>query len=205
MLTTFAAKGTYSGYDTDFAKKPAEVYAKAPGLRTTVIHPPIGEGTTVFDGQNGWIAEANSLLPLITLTGGELDAVTLEAELAFPARIKQYLTGWRSDFTPVTLGDRNALVVQGTAPRGSRVKLFFDQDSGLLVRAVMFTNTVIGLNPREIDYSDYRDVAGVKLPFKWTDVWTDGRSEFEMTDIQPNVPIDGSRFAKPVPARPSNQ
>ncbi len=204
-LTGFAAKGTYSGYDTDFAKKPAEVYAKAPGLRTTVIHPPIGEGTTVFDGQNGWIAEANSLLPLITLTGGELDAVTLEAELAFPARIKQYLTGWRSDFTPVTLGDRNALVVQGTAPRGSRVKLFFDQDSGLLVRAVMFTNTVIGLNPREIDYSDYRDVAGVKLPFKWTDVWTDGRSEFEMTDIQPNVPIDGSRFAKPVPARPSNQ
>ncbi len=204
-LTGFAAKGTYSGYDTDFAKKPAEVYAKAPGLRTTVIHPPIGEGTTVFDGQNGWIAEANSLLPLITLTGGELDAVTLEAELAFPARIKQYLTGWRSDFPPVTLGDRNALVVQGTAPRGSRVKLFFDQDSGLLVRAVMFTNTVIGLNPREIDYSDYRDVAGVKLPFKWTDVWTDGRSEFEMTDIQPNVPIDGSRFAKPVPARPSNQ
>jgi hypothetical protein len=59
-LTSFTAKGTYSGYDTDFAKKPAEVYAKAPGLRTTVIHPPIGEGTTVFDGQNGWIAEANS-------------------------------------------------------------------------------------------------------------------------------------------------
>jgi photosynthetic reaction center cytochrome c subunit len=203
-LASFTAKGTYSGYDTDFAKKPAEVYAKTPGLRTTVIHPPIGAGTTVFDGQNGWIAEANSLLPLITLTGGELDAATLEAELAFPAKIKQYLTGWRADFPPVTLGDRNVLVVQGTAPRGSRVKLFFDKDSGLLVRAVMFTNTVIGLNPREIDYSDYRDVAGVKVPFKWTDVWTDGRSEFEMTEIQPNVPIDASRFAKPVPSKATN-
>src|SRR5260370_41120317 len=97
-FTSFNATGTYSGYDTDFAKKPAEVYAKAPGLRTTVIHPPIGEGRTVFDGRNAWIAEANSLLPLITLTGGELDAATLEAELAFPAKIKQYLTGWPAGF-----------------------------------------------------------------------------------------------------------
>ena len=200
-LTSFTAIGTYSGYDTDFAKLPAEVYAKAPGLRTTVIHPPIGQGTTVYDGHNGWVAEANSLLPLITLTGGELDAATMEAELAFPAKIKQYLTGWRGGFPPTTVDDHSVLVVQGTAPAGSRVKLFFDKDSGLLVRMVMFTNTVIGLNPREIDYSDYRDVAGLKMPFKWTAVWTDGRSEFEMTDIKPNVTIDAAKFSKPAAAR----
>jgi hypothetical protein len=199
-LTSFTASGTYSGYDTDFAKTPAEVYAKAPGLRTTVIHPPIGQGTTVYDGRNGWVAATNSLLPLVTLTGGELDAVTLEAELAFPAKIKQYLTGWRAGFPPATLGDENVLVVQGTAPAGSRVKLFFDKDSGLLVRMVMFTSTVLGLNPREIDFSDYRDVAGVKMPFKWTAVWTDGRSEFEMAGIKPNVPIDAAKFGKPAPA-----
>jgi photosynthetic reaction center cytochrome c subunit len=199
-LTSFTATGTYSGYDTDFAKTPAEIYTKAPGLRTTVIHPPIGEGTTVYDGHNGWIAESNSLLPLITLTGGELDAATIEAELAFPAKIKQYLTNWRADFPPAMVDDRNVVVVQGTAPAGSKVKLFFDKDSGLLVRMVMFTNTVIGLNPREIDYSDYRDVAGVKVPFKWTAVWTDGRSEYEMTEIKPNVAIDAAKFAKPAPA-----
>jgi photosynthetic reaction center cytochrome c subunit len=199
-LTGFTATGTYSGYDTDFAKKPAEVYVKAPGMRATVIHPPIGEGRTVFDGRNGWVAESNALLPLIALTGGELDAATLEAELAFPAKIKQYLTGWRAGFPPMTIDDHNVVVIQGTAPAGSRVKLFFDRDSGLLVRVVMFTTTVLGLNPREIDYSDYRDVAGVKLPFKWTAVWTDGRSEFEMTDIKPNATIDAAIFAKPSPA-----
>jgi outer membrane lipoprotein-sorting protein len=202
-LSSFTAKGTYSGYDTDFAKLPAEVYAKAPGLRTTVIHPPIGEGTTVYDGRNGWVSAANALLPLVALTGGELDAVTLEGELAFPAKIKQYLTGWRAGFPPMTVDDHNVVVVQGTAPAGSRVKLFFDKDSGLLVRVVMFTTTVIGLNPREIDYSDYRDVAGVKVPFKWTMVWTDGRAEYEMTDVKPNVAIDAARFAKPSPAKVS--
>jgi len=200
-LTSFTAKGTYSGYDTDFAKLPAEVYAKAPGLRTTVIHPPIGEGTTVYDGRNGWVAEANSLLPLVTLTGGELDAVTMEGELAFPAKIKQYLTGWRGGFPPTTVDDHNVLVVQGTAPAGSRVKLFFDKDSGLLVRMVLFTNTVIGLNPREINYSYYREVAGIKMPFHWTAVWTDGRSEFEMSDIKPNITIDAAKFSKPAAAK----
>ena len=202
-LTSFSASGSYSGYDTDFAKTPAEIYAKAPALRTTVIHPPIGQGTTVYDGHNGWVAEANSLLPLITLTGGELDAVTLEAELAFPARIKQYLTGWRGGFPPVTIDDHSTMVLQATAPAGSRVKLFFDKDSGLLLRMVMFTNTVIGLNPREIDYSNYREVAGVKMPFKWTAVWTDGRSEFEMNDIKPNVAIDAAKFGKPAAAKPA--
>ncbi len=199
-LTSFAATGTYSGYDTDFAKKPAEVYTRAPGMRTTIIHPLIGQGTTVFDGRNGWVSAANSLLPLVTLTGGELDAVTVEADLAFPAKIKQSLTGWRASFPQMTLNDRSVVVVQGTAPAGSRVKLFFDKGSGLLVRMVMFTTTVLGLNPREIDYSDYREVAGVKMPFKWTAVWTDGRSEFEMTEIKPNVPIDPAKFAKPTPA-----
>ena len=98
------------------------------------------------------------------------------------------------------IDDHNVVVVQGTAPAGSRVKLFFDKDSGLLVRTVMFTTTVLGLNPREIDYSDYRDVGGVKLPFKWTAVWTDGRSEFEMNAIKPNAAIDAGQFGKPSPA-----
>ena len=68
-----------------------------------------------------------------------------------------------------------------------------------------FTKTVLGLNPSEVDYADYRDVAGVKVPFKWTVTWTDGRSEFEMTEIKPNVPIDAAKFGKPALPRPAAQ
>jgi len=50
-----------------------------------------------------------------------------------------------------------------------------------------------------VDYSDYRDVSGVKLPFHWTMTWTDGLSIFEMKEIQANVPIDTAKFAKPSP------
>jgi hypothetical protein len=67
------------------------------------------------------------------------------------------------------------------------------------VRQVRYSDTVVGLNPTQVDYSDYRDVSGVKLPFRWTVTWTDGLSAFEMKEIQANVPIDAAKFAKPSP------
>ncbi len=196
-LTSFTARGTYAGYDTDFAKIPAEIYAKAPAERTTVVHLAGGDSTSAYDGRTGWIAATNTQLPMVALTGGDLDGAALDAEFAFPAGIKLYLTGWHVGFPPTTVDDRDVVVVEGTAPQGSRVKLFFDEESGLLLRMVRFTKTVLGLNPSEVDYADYRDVGGVKVPFKWTATWTDGRSEFEMTDIKPNVPIDAAKFGKP--------
>jgi hypothetical protein len=31
--------------------------------------------------------------------------------------------------------------------------------------------------------------------------WTDGRSVYEFSEVEPNVPIDASRFARPVIGR----
>ena len=200
-LKSFTARGTYAGYDTDFGKVPAEIYAKAPAERTTVVHLAGGDSTAAYDGRTGWIAATNTQLPMVALTGGDLDGAVLDAEFAFPGGIRNYLSGWHVGFPPTNVDGHDAVVVEGTAPQGSRVKLFFDKDSGLLLRMVRFTKTVLGLNPSEVDYTDFRDVAGVKVPFKWTATWTDGRSEFEMSDIQPNAQIDAAKFAKPaIPA-----
>ena len=49
----------------------------------------------------------------------------------------------------------------------------------------------------QYDYEDYRPVAGVRIPFKWTRTWLDGRSLFQLTDVQPNVNIPADRFALP--------
>jgi len=198
-LTSLAAKGTYSGFDTDLGKVPVEVYAKFPGQSTTIVHrSEKAQNITTFDGRNGWIAMTNTVLPVKSLTGGELDGAQLDAEMFFPANIKKYLRDWRVGFPPTTIDDHLAQVVQGTAPGGTRVKLFFDTKSGLLLRVARFADTALGYNPSQMDYSDYRDLAGVKVPFHWTLTWTDGRSEFEMTEIQPNVPIDAAKFGESV-------
>ena len=81
----------------------------------------------------------------------------------------------------------------------TRVKFFFDKESGLLSRLVRFSKTIVGPVPVEIDYSDYREVAGVKMPFQWRLTWTDGQSMYMLDDVQLNVAIDPAKFAKPVP------
>jgi hypothetical protein len=116
--------------------------------------------------------------------------------LSFPAQIKQTLTNWRGAI-PTAIGDKDVEVIQGTMTNGFPVKLYFDEDSGLLVRQVRYIETALGRATWQIDYSDYRDVAGVKLPFKSTLLWQSGQSSVELDDIQANVPVDAARFARP--------
>jgi outer membrane lipoprotein-sorting protein len=199
-LSSFTAKGTYAGFDTDFQKVPSEIFAKAPNQRTTTNHLPGGDNTTTFDGREAWFAAADKPLPFIMLTGGDLDGAKLDATLSFPSMLKQDLTKWHAGFPPTTIDDHAVQVVEGTAAGGTDVKLFFDKESGLLVRQTRFINTVIGLTPTHIEYSDYRAVAGVKIPFHWTLTWVDGQSTTELTAVQPNVAIEAAKFAKPAPA-----
>jgi hypothetical protein len=68
------------------------------------------------------------------------------------------------------------------------------------VRQTRFINTAVGLIPLHVDYSDYRAVAGVKMPFKWTTTWVDGQSTTELTDVQPNAAVPAAKFMKPAAA-----
>jgi len=199
-ITSFVAKGTYTGFDTDFQKVPIDIYAKAPAQRTQTVHVPGGENTTTYDGREGWVAASDRPVPFILMTGGELDGARLDANLAFPAMLKQDMTKWHVGFPPLTIDDRAVVVVEGTTPDGSNIKLYFDKQSGLLVRQVRYLDTAVGVIPMHIEYSDYRDVAGIKMPFKWTFTWTDGQSTTELSEVQPNVAVPAAKFAKPAAA-----
>jgi outer membrane lipoprotein-sorting protein len=205
-VRTLSIKGIYSGWDTLSLKVPVEIFLQAPNRRAMIVHAYDGDTTTVYDGQSGWIAGPENLkpVPVMGLTGGNLDAARIEGELFFPARIKEMLTDWLVG--PITyIDDRDVQLVQGRLRAGGLpVTLYFDAESGLLVRALMYTSSPIGINPRQIDFADYRDVAGtgVKVPFRWTVTWTDGRSTTLVSEIQANIAIDASRFGRPSPPPP---
>ena len=204
-LTSFIAKGTSLGYGLDAEKRPVEIFAKAPGQRTMIVHSPSGEDTTSYDGRSGWmagpqIAGPGIPVPVLALSGGDLEGVKLDAELSFPARIKQTLGQWRVG-RPSEIDDNEVQVVQGVSSGGALATLYFDQKTGLLLRLMRYTTSTVGRFPTQVDFSDYRDVAGVKMPFRWTVTWLDGRQKFELTEVQANVPIDSAKFAKP-PAKP---
>jgi photosynthetic reaction center cytochrome c subunit len=205
-ITSIVFKGTYQGYAEP--KAPADIYVKAPNQRTMIVHTDGGDRTTAFDGSNGWMAAppADKPFPVIGYTNGDLDAVRLDAVLSFPAGIRQAIT--KPLVGSSSIDDKDVIVVQGTANGGSsRVKLYFDKQSGLLVRQVRYAETIIGRVPIQVDYSDYRDVAraGVKLPFHVITTWTDGRSDVLLTSAETNVAIDAAKFKQPPPALPPKQ
>jgi photosynthetic reaction center cytochrome c subunit len=203
-LVSWTAKGTYIGYG-DAATVPLEIYARAPGQMTRIIRTLNGLSTTVYDGRSGWSAvpEEETPIPLRVLTRGELDGVRLDAQFAFPGGVKQFLTGWQGSLPAVLGDDKDLYVIQGNSPSGLPVKLYFDAESGLLVRQIRYTEAFLGRNMTQIDYDDYREVAGVKLPFKWTLAWQSGQGHYELTDVQPNVAVDASRFAAPAAPAPA--
>ena len=203
-VTSLAAKGAYKGF-SDLDTSTLELFARAPAERTTIVHTPNGDVTTVYDGQAGWTAApaTDSPVPVLAMTAGDLDGARLDAELLFPAGIKQALKQWRVGY-PTTLDDRDVQVVQGTSDGKYPVNLYFDSKSGLLVRVVRYTDSPIGLSPTEIDYTDYRDVSGIKIPFRWTVTWLDGRATTELTSVELNRPIDTAKFRRP-PEPPNSE
>ena len=199
-LTSFIAKGTYEGYDTFSEKVPIEVFANAPNQLTTVIHTQHGDSVSTYDGTHGWIAASDKLMRVLPLSGGDLEGAKMDASLSFPGRIKQEFK-WRTGFPSVSIDDRPVHVIQEAAGGDTGAKLYFDNESGLLARQVRYSDTAVGVIPAQVDYSDYRDVAGVKMPFHWVVTWTDGRSTIQLSEIQPNAHIDAAKFAMPAPPK----
>ncbi len=201
-LKSYIAKGSSVGYGLDADKQPVEIYANAsPAQRTTIIHGVAGESINAYDGRAGWmsgpqIAGPNLQVPVLTLAGEDLEGARLDAELFFPGRAKETMARWRAG-TPLEIDDKDVQVVQGTSAGGVMASLYFDAETHLLVRSVRYTNSPVGHIPTRVDYSDYRDVAGVKMAFKWTVTWLDGRESFELTDVQPNAAIDAGKFGRP--------
>ena len=223
-LTSFVGKGTsvsFGGFGGDGA---AEIVAQAPDRRATIIvfKEATGRGDQIrtYDGRTGWLRTPLNVLGEFQLTGTDLDGARVDAQLSFPGQIKQMLTNLRTG-PPTTITDLPAPssqsvlqqgvpseqahvvdVVQGTGPRGLLVTLYFDRQSGLLLRELRYGSSPIGRIPTQIDFADYRDVNGIKLPFRITFAWLDGRDSIILNDITTNVPIDQAKFGRPAPLKP---
>ncbi len=195
-LTSFAATGTYTGFNTGGADVPVEIFARAPDQRTQIIHMDIGDGVKTYDGRNGWVAEEWRPVPLVTLTGGNLAGARLDAMISFPVGIQKAFTEWKGGSS--VIDDRPVQILQGANPGETPVNLYFDE-SGLLVRLVRWNKTAVGTVPTQIDYAEYREVAGVKLPFRIVMTWTDGQNTFTLKDVRANVAIDAAKFSRPAP------
>ena len=201
-LTSRTLKGTL--HTANGADIPYEVYQVEPSKIYAVANTPrqglIERG---FDGSVGWEKNARGLREL----GGE--------QLAYLLRYPGPVRGakLKAMYTRVGFGGKEKIdghdvyVLRATTADNKRERLFFDAQTGLLLRRTISVSTVIGIIPEQVDYDDYREVDGVKMPFtiKISSVDQNYSATLKFTEIKVNVPVDESKFHKPAPLPPAAQ
>ena len=170
---------------------PVEVFTKAPNKRITITG---GTSSTAFDGTIGWMGTTGK--PAREMTPSEAMGSALDSEFYLGLRLKEMFTQLRPG-RPDKIGDIEVTTLTGTRQGQPPVRLFFDANTGLLLRMVRYTENPLGRMPVQIDYADYRAVDGVKTPFRWTLSRPNGRFTIQLNEVKANVAIEDSKFAKP--------
>lgn len=175
-------------------KTPIELFMKAPNMRMSISKMQNGDSYTVFDGTAGWLGSTGR--PARDMSADESWAAGLDAEFALPLRLKEIFPQLRRG-RPETVNGEECEVLTGMAEGHAPVRLDFSTKTGLLLRMVRYADTPMGRLPTQIDYSDYRDADGVKIPFRWTLSRPSARFTIQLSEVKSNVPVDAARFAKP--------
>jgi len=185
----------------DFGGKslPIDIYSKDPDKRISFTHLPEGDSVTAFDGHDGWLGTPGR--PAHEMHGSELDAASIDADLHFATHLKAMFSAMQVE-GPERIGDRDAYVVVGKREGKTPIRLYFDEQSGLLLRLVRYGDSALGWLPTQIDYADYRDATGVKIPYRWTLARPSGRFTIQVSEVKQNIPVDDARFAKPAAEGP---
>jgi photosynthetic reaction center cytochrome c subunit len=174
-------------------KYPIEIYSQAPDNRVSISHLPSGPSVTAFNREAGWLSTPNGIR---RMSLAEQQAARIDAELYFPLQLPRMYQEFEVSSGELINGKATYLVsAKGKGAPGLR--LYFDQESGLLVRLIRFAETPLGRNPTEIDYADFRVADGVKLSYRWTLARPNGRFTIQIDAVKQNVPLDKGQFVTP--------
>jgi len=193
-VTSRVEKGTLTAFGGQHF--PVDVYSKAPDKRLSIMHLPNGDSVTAFDGQRGWLSVPGRVH---RMSAAENAAARIDADLYFPLHVKTLYEKFRVNSGEKIDGHDTYLVVglkEGQPP----LRLYFDEESGLLLRLIRYAETPLGRNPTQIDYADYREANGLNVPFRWTLSRPGNQFTIQVGQLQQNVPIDDAKFVAPPPA-----
>jgi hypothetical protein len=170
------------------------IYAGQDKVLST-IKSPQGDGVTVLNGATGWLKTPREQR---TMDSMELARFKNFAASLDPLPLREPYP--RLNYGGVSkVGDREAYVLRMMTPDRKRVQFYVDAQSGLLLRRVTTTETLLGLDPEQVDYEDYREVDGVKVPFTIRVTALDNffSATRKFTEIKHNAAVDDAKFAQP--------
>ena len=170
--------------------EPEEVWQKGSKVRVETAY---GKYivTETFDGKSAWKSGNGEK---IDLRADESEQIKREAQLFANPDLKSIYA--KLDFRFVDKIDgRDVNLVIATLADNSRERLYFDAGTGLLVRRISSSMTVLGQFQFQVDYSDHKDFGGVKLPLMIRFAVPNISWTRKIVDVKNNVAVDDAKFA----------
>jgi len=178
----------------DFPAQQIEISSKAPGMELIATRAGQADNLLAYGPGGLWAKAGNG--PARDLRKAEGDATRLEDAFNLPTQLKQMLMEPKTERPEIVEG-REMYVIGGRTQYLPRVKAYFDKEVGMLQRLVYYVDTPFGPYPTQIDYSDFRDVSGRKVPFAWVISQTRNREfTWAMQNVRA-VAVEDSKFARP--------
>lgn len=169
-----------------------EITQKGDKLSITTTYPK-AVVTETFDGGGAWKrAGAND----IALKADETEQIKRNAQIFAFNDLKTVYQKLDYRFTDKIDG-REVYLITGTLADDSRERLYFDAATNLLVRRVASTPTVLGNYQYQVDYADYKDFGGVKLPTTVRYAMPNISWTRKITEVKNNAEIDDAKFNQP--------
>lgn len=182
---TTVMKGSIQGMNLTLT-----ISQKQPGKLYQLLDAGVFQQKTVFDGTKGKVSGMNGEQEL---TGSMLENVKSQADMHSILTLDE--KGVKTELAGVeSINGKDAYKINFTYPSGLKATNYYDSESGLLVRTLSAVDTPQGSINMQIDFDDYRDVNGVKYPFKLTQ--TAGPNVIELTaeSIEVNKGLDDAMF-----------
>lgn len=154
-----------------------------------------GDFVTVLTPNGGWASNKGKAHEMSAPEREHAAELNGAMQIVLPSEIPVDARVIRKD----KVGDREAYVMQMNVRPGVRQRLYFDAENGLLLRRAVFTSTPIGEIPLQVDYSDWRDAGGFKLPYTVRLDSVDARlgATRRYAEIQTGAKVDAGVFVMP--------
>lgn len=171
------------------------IYAKAPNKTAVVVDVPgFGAVKQGFDGTVAW--EDNPQAGLTEKSGAALATAKRDATYQRELQLKSLYKQWEVKGKQ-KIGDQDCYQLVATPDQGAVETWYFDATTGLLARVDAERESVQGTTMIQASFKDYRDVEGVKMPFRIEQAMPGMTIITKLEEVKQNVEIPDTQFAKP--------
>jgi hypothetical protein len=149
----------------------------------------------VFDGMHGWNQDNNGVHDL---NSENLAKLKEDAVFYRDLKLREMFPEARA-IGKEKIDGKDCYLVEAKSTRAEQRQLYFDAQTGLLVRIVRFNPSPFGPIPDAVDYGNYRELDGVQVPFTIKHLRPDYSLMDRFTEIKQNITIEPNTFHKPMP------